>query len=224
MVDNAIGMIVIGQSPRPDIADELTRFLPPTWRVFQVGALDDVSSAEIDLARPRNGMNTLFTTLPNGDSIRISKTHVVKGIQRRVLEFEAKGVPLALLCCSGAFPGLVSPIRLIEPDRVLTALAAAALPVGRLGLLFPLAEQFEQLAQKFERDGIEIIGEAVTPGSDTTAVIAAANALAQRGPDLIVMDCMGYTAADRENVRLVYGGPILLAISAAGRVLEELLS
>lgn len=223
-MNTTVGMIVIGQTPRPALTTELMRVLGPERRVLQVGALDDLSRAEIERAKPRNGIDTLFTTLPDGDGVSVSKAVVMKGINRRIQEFDVKGIPLALLCCTGAFSGVVSPVRLIEPDRILTALASATLPSGRLGLLFPLAEQFAQLAQKFERDGIEIVGESVTPGSDATAVTTAAKALAARGPDLIVMDCMGYTAADKAGVRTVFDGPIILAISAVGRVLEELVS
>jgi protein AroM len=43
-------------------------------------------------------------------------------------------------------------------------------------------------------------------------------------PDLVVMDCMGYTSANKARLRLGYSGPVILAIAAAARIVEELVS
>ncbi len=42
------------------------------------------------------------------------------------------------------------------------------------------------------------------------------------GCDLIVLDCMGYTAADKARVRAITNRPVVLAIAAVARVMEEL--
>lgn len=43
-----------------------------------------------------------------------------------------------------------------------------------------------------------------------------------KAPDLIMMHCMAYTAAEKAVVRTVHDGPILMAMPAADRVLGEL--
>jgi protein AroM len=43
-------------------------------------------------------------------------------------------------------------------------------------------------------------------------------------PDLVVMDCMSYTRANKARVRQSYGGPVILAIAAAARAVEELVA
>ena len=43
-------------------------------------------------------------------------------------------------------------------------------------------------------------------------------------PDLVVMDCMSYTRANKARVRLAYGGPVILAVAAAARAVEELVA
>lgn len=41
--------------------------------------------------------------------------------------------------------------------------------------------------------------------------------------EIIVMDCMGYTSADKARVRHGHDGPVILAASAVGRVMGELI-
>jgi protein AroM len=60
------------------------------------------------------------------------------------------------------------------------------------------------------------------PGSNDEAVDAAAREMAALSPDLVVMDCMGYTSTNKARVRQAYSGPVILAIAAAARVIEEL--
>ena len=50
-----------------------------------------------------------------------------------------------------------------------------------------------------------------------------ARRLASRKPDLVAMDCMSYTPAIKRVVREIVRVPVLLAITATGRVLRELL-
>jgi protein AroM len=52
---------------------------------------------------------------------------------------------------------------------------------------------------------------------------AAARRLADHKPDLVAMDCMSYTPVTKEWVKGPLGVPALLAITATGRVLREML-
>ncbi|HYC13851.1 MAG TPA: AroM family protein, partial [Stellaceae bacterium] len=55
------------------------------------------------------------------------------------------------------------------------------------------------------------------------AAADAARRLQARRPDLVAMDCMSYTPETKEIVRGIVRAPTLLAITATGRVLRELL-
>src|SRR5437660_238850 len=67
-------------------------------------------------------------------------------------------------------------------------------------------------------------GMTMRPGSDAEAVDEAARKMSALSPDLVVMDCMSYTRANKARVRLSYGGPVILAIAAAARAVEELVA
>jgi len=111
----------------------------------------------------------------------------------------------------------------IPENRDISGLATGLLPRGRLGLLIPLAEQGEKLASKWARPGLEVVAEALAPSAGPEEADAVARRLAARKPDLVAMDCMSYTPATKAWVKPGLGVPALLAITATGRVLREML-
>jgi protein AroM len=89
--------------------------------------------------------------------------------------------------------------------------------------LIPLVEQAGKLTSKWARPGLEIVAEALAPSAGAQEAEAAARRLADHKPDLVAMDCMSYTPVTKEWVKGPLGVPALLAITATGRVLRELL-
>jgi protein AroM len=106
---------------------------------------------------------------------------------------------------------------------VLNAFAGALLPAGRLGILIPLPEQARKLTAKWARPGIEVFSEPLIPSASEREIAAATERLAAHRPDLVAMDCMGYGPAAKAIVKQVCRVPTLLAITAAGRVVREML-
>jgi protein AroM len=222
MQNNRMGVVVIGQSPRPSVASEIAAVLSPGMQIDLRGALDGMSRAEIDAIPPSDGHDALFTLLPNGEGVTISKKVVEARAAIQIAKFADEGVKVAMLACTGKFPNLAPDGLVILPSAVLHNLVEAVLPKGRLGVFSPLPEQTALIAGKWQRDNVEIVGVTLQPGSDTEAVDEAARKMAALSPDLVVMDCMGYTSANKARVRLAYDGPVILAIAAAARVVEEL--
>ena len=129
-----------------------------------------------------------------------------------------------LFACTGAFPPMPGDAGVVFPSRILAGLSAGLLPQGRLGLLVPAPEQIETLSRKWQRDGVEVVAEALIPSAGEAEAEAAAARLAQHRPDLVAMDCMSYTPAAKAAVRRAVGVPTLLAVTATAAVLRELLS
>ena len=67
------------------------------------------------------------------------------------------------------------------------------------------------------------MAEALAPSTSASEASEAARRLAGHKPDLVAMDCMSYTPVTKEWVRGPLGVPALLAITATGRVLREML-
>jgi protein AroM len=224
MQQQRMGVVVIGQSPRPSIVNEIAAVLSPGLQIDLRGALDGMTRAEIDAILPSDGQDALFTLLPNGDSVTISKKAVEARAAVQIEKFASEGVKVAMLACTGKFPNLAPEGLVILPSAVLHNVVTAVLSKGRLGIFSPLPEQTALIARKWERANVEVVGVTMRPGSDAEAVDEAARKMSARSPDLVVMDCMSYTSADKKRVRLSYDGPIILAIAAAARIVEELVA
>jgi protein AroM len=219
-----MGVVVIGQSPRPSVVNEIAAVLSGGLQIDLRGALDGMTRAEIDAIPPNDGHDALFTLLPNGDGVRLSKKAVEARAAIQIEKFASEGVKVTMLACTGRFPNLAPDGLVILPSAVLHKMVEAVLPKGRLGVFSPLPEQTALIAGKWQRPNVEIVGVTMRPGSDAEAVDEAARKMAALSPDLVVMDCMGYTSANKARVRLAYDGPVILAIAAAARVVEELVS
>src|SRR6516165_32829 len=125
-----LGVVVIGQSPRPPVAAEIAAVVPPNVSVELRGALDGMSRAEIDAIPPRDGADALFTLLPNGDNVRISKKEVEGRANAQLARFKQEGIDVAMLACTGKFPNLAPEGLVILPSAVLHKMVEAVLPKG----------------------------------------------------------------------------------------------
>ena len=223
-----LGIITIGQAPRDDIADLFAQHAPAGTKVILRGALDELSDAEIGKVTPESGADTLYTRLRGdgkggGRDVKISKKAVIVRSPETIAKLRADGCDVIVYACTGDFPPMPGDEGVIFPSRILNGMATGLLPRGRLGLLIPLAEQAEKLGAKWARPGLEVFAEALAPSADAREADAAARRLAAKKPDLVAMDCMSYTPTTKEQVKPALGVPALLAITATGRVLREML-
>ena len=218
-----LGIVTIGQAPRDDIAELFAAHAPPSTRIVLRGALDGLSDAEVDALPPLSGADTLYTSLRGGRDVKISKQAVIDRSPEARARLRADGCDAIVYACTGEFPPMPGDENVLFPSRVLAGLAEGLLPRGRLGLLVPLAEQGEKLTKKWARPGLEIVFEAVVPSAGTAEVTAAARRLGRHRPDLVALDCMSYTPATKTTVKDEIEAPVLLAVTATGRVLRELL-
>lgn len=217
-----LGAIVIGQSPRPDIARLLQDAVGPDTEVRLVGSLDGLSRAEVEALPPVDDGDTMFTKLPDGSGVVISKRAVTARAQGLIDRFAAEGAGATVMCCTGAFPGLTPAGVVVFPSAVLGGLAQGLLPAGRLGLFVPLPAQAHALARKWQRPGVEVVAEPLLPLAADGDAMAAADRLAARRPDLVIMDCISYTPAHRAAVRRRLSCPVLLAVTSTAAVLREM--
>ena len=218
-----LGVITVGQAPRDDISSLFAQHAPPGTKVILRGALDGLSDAEVDALVPESGSDTLYTRLRGGRDVKISKKAVIARSPEALAKLRDDGCDVLVYACTGDFPPLAGDEGVLFPSRVLSGLASGLLQQGRLGLLIPLAEQGEKLASKWARLGVEVVSEALAPSAGQQEADAAARRLAAKKPDLVAMDCMSYSPTTKAWVKPGLGVPTLLAITATGRVLRELL-
>jgi protein AroM len=211
-------VFIIGQAPRPDLEAEIAAAVPGL-RFSLEGALDGMSRAEITALAPRDGADTLFTLLPTGEGVAISKAAVTLRLRAKLDQLSGP----ALLACTGSFKGLPERPDLVQPSAVLNAMAEALLPRGRLGVTVPLEAQVPTLSAARSRAGLEVAALPLRPGSDAAARASAAERMAALRPDLVLLDCISYTRADKAAFAAALSCPVLLSVAVAARATASLL-
>lgn len=218
-----LGIATIGQAPRDDIAALFAAQAPMSTHVVLRGCLDGLDDDEIARRPPVDGADTLYTRLRGARDVIISKAYVIEHAAETLQRLREDGADTLVFACTGEFPPIPGDAGVLFPSRILSGLANGLLPQGRLGLLIPLPEQEEKLVAKWARPGLDVVVEALRPSADAAEMRAAAKRLRTAGPDLVAMDCMSYTPETKAAVTDILGVPTLLAITATGRVIRELL-
>lgn len=218
-----LGIATIGQAPRDDVAALFAAQAPTKTRIVLRGCLDGLNDDDIAQRPPIDGGDTLYTRLRGDHDVIISKAHVVERSAATLARLREDGADALVFACTGNFPPIPGDEGVLFPSRILQGLVHGLLPRGRLGILTPLPEQKEKSKAKWQREGLDIAIEALRPSADATEAHNVAKRLKASRPDLVAMDCMSYTPETKEAVKTVVGVPTLLAITATGRVIREIL-
>jgi hypothetical protein len=136
-----IGIITIGQSPRPDILPDMMMILGEGYEVIEAGALDDYSLEEIQKLDLGKGEHLLVTRMRDGTEVMVSEEFVEPIIQQRITEVEKEGVDVILLLCTGRFPEFEAKSLIVKPSEIMKGAVNAALRKGRLGIVLPGKKQ-----------------------------------------------------------------------------------
>ena len=224
MAKPKLAALVVGQSPRPEVVAEVHGAVGDAVDVELFGCLDGLSRAEIDALPPLDGADTLFTRLPDGSGVKVSKAAVVRHGTAKLERLASAGYDVAMVACTGEFPEWTERFRVVFPSRVMNATVAAVLPKGRLGVFVPLPEQIEKLGGRWAKAGYEVTAVALSPNASDDEVRAAAADMAKGRPELIVYDCISYTSAIKRLAGPIAGAPGVLAVTACARLAAELAS
>ncbi|SDY99258.1 protein AroM [Evansella caseinilytica] len=218
MMKKKIGLLTIGQSPRSDMTPEMQVLLGAETTFIEAGALDDLTEAEIARLAPDKGEATYVSRLRNGNSVKLAKRKVLPLLQGKVNEVE-EIASSSVIVCTGSFPDISHKKPLLFPDQILKHVVKAVLREGNLGLLVPLAEQKQQLIEKW--DALPVVAAAASP-YEAGDFERPAQELKANGATIIVLDCMGYTEQHKKIVKAATGLPVILARSIVARIAAEL--
>lgn len=222
-----VGLLSIGQAPVPGsgVMSATTRFLNPDAQVVWAGALDGLTREQVAAMVPGPTDYALITRLADRTPVTVAKHLLIPLMQRQIDRMEAdEQVDATLILCTGEFPAFRHRRLLLEPERVIMGMVSGLLTREmRLGVLIPLPEQVGWATDKWRPLCREVKVIPVTPygsGAEPEACAAAVQTLGD--VDLIIMDCMGYTDAQKQAVQAATGRPVVLSVTAVARVLGEL--
>jgi len=222
MIGPVIGLLVIGQSPRPDLHDAFANVIGNGADIHVLGALDHLDNDSIRAAIPTGDGDTLYTTLPDGRSVLISKAIVTKGMAGRLDDLREMGAAVTVVCCTGKFSRLTAPGVHFASDLLASAVDGCLPDKGRLGVFIPMAAQAAECHNRWAQPGRDCVTVALAPDADDDTVRAAARDMAALVPDLVVHDCISYTRRARDMAQAIHGRQTLLASSVCARLAAEL--
>ncbi len=209
MKTNTVTFLFIGQSPRPDVMNEM-RLALSGFSVREYGALDGLSHAAIarDYA-PVSPADMLITKLSDGSGVAVSEKKLPRRLQEKLDQAVREGADAAVLMCTGSFPGLSCSIPFFTMDDVFHK--NLILPDGakHIGLIVPEEPQRTQFEEKYAHFALPVTSAAASPYGGSEKVIGAALSLRDSGADVITLDCMGYSIALAEQVAAAAGIPVL---------------
>ena len=204
--------ITIGQSPRPDILDEMR----PWWDeehldIEEHGALDGLSRAEIARAAPKESDERLVSRLQDGTEVLLEAGWAHHRVEALVRKLDDGGIDVFVLLCTGRFEGLAPRGVLVAAGPVVDhGLAAIADSAASIGVLLP--NEGQKASFRCEPAGKRrfVLSHASPYSPDAEARWATA-ARELEEADLVVMHCMGYTEPMRRKLAGETGKPVLLA-------------
>lgn len=218
-----IGAITIGQSPRVDVTVDIMDILGDV-ELLQTGGLDGLTKEEIAEFKPQEGDYVLISRLTDGSSVTFAERYIVPRLQQGIKDLENQGVSLIMVFCTGDFPEFESTTPLIVPCKLLNGLVPALTSTGSIAVITPTPEQVDQSVNKWKNYVDKVTAVPASPYGDPAELTAAAEQIkGMEDVDLIVMDCIGYTAAMKKQIAQATGKNIILSRTILARVVAELL-
>lgn len=216
-----LGILVVGQSPRPEVEQEFHR-LVPSVQIEQRGCLDGLNREDISALAPSRGEVGIFTRLPNGEGVSLSKAAVVRHGTAQLDRLEQSGARAVVALCTGEFPDWEGrPILL--PSRIIRSFVTSLQSGGHLGVLSPLQSQIPATEKRWAAAGYRTTAVALSPNATAIEAEAASAQFAEAAPDIILLDCVSYTLETKSIIRKATGRPVVLAITAVARTAAELI-
>lgn len=222
MITHKIGIVTIGQSPRVDITADLAPYLLPNIQLVEAGAMDPFTLEEIE-ARfyPEAGDTVLVSRMRDGRQAKMGESKIMPYVQEAIEKLASEGVSAVVLMCTGRFPEFDCTVPFITPYTLIHSVVGATYPGARIGIIAPDPDQIEQATHWWEEDGYLAKAVSLSPyiGSD---IAKAAAGLESFAPDLVILDCLGYTTQMKEQVISVLPKATILPRTLIARLLNEL--
>ncbi len=204
-----IGLLTIGQSPREDIMPELSPLFPSHIEILEAGLLDNLSSEEIRKLQPERGETSLVSRLREGSQVELSEKKIRILLPEVIESMKTKmDVNAVGILCTHDFPKTKFSFPVIFPCDYLNFLMNEILHTKSLGVVVPLENQIEMAKKKWEKD--KIVVEAKSPYAEGKGWEEISQRFAQEKIDAAILDCIGYTIKDKQEIQNLISAPVLL--------------
>jgi len=224
-MNQRVGMITVGQSPRNDIVPGMSQVLGANIQVIEKGALDGISTEEIQSLAPKGEEMRLCTRLSSGQQVVVGKERVISLVQEKINELNEASADLIVLLCTGHFPRFKSRCLVLEAEKIVDRCVDALVDDRHtLGVVVPLPEQMKQAKEKLSGITPRLHVVSASPYGPQDEIRRAAEILCAKRVDLAVLHCMGFSADHRTVMRDITRRPVLVANAIVARTAAEILA
>ena len=218
-----IGMITIGQSPRDDVMPSFTEILGNEYEVIEAGALDGLTLDEVKNVDIQPGDYILVSRMRDGTEVKFPKRFILPRLQKKITELEQFS-DLIVIMCTGKFPKFKSEGLVVTPQEILKGVVEGTLKEGRLGVVFPIAEQVSGTEESLNMKDLEVYADHMSPYDQETEVYSLAKRLKEKNLDLVFLNCFGFNSHVKKVISEETGVPVIQSNALIARVLKELVS
>lgn len=195
-----IGLLSIGQSPRPDLVATLPMLAG--LDCVEAGALDGLDAATLP---PAGGAFPLTTRMHDGTLVVVDESFLLPRMLDAVRKLERADVAAILLMCAGTFDAVESNVPLFKPfDLVCAALRAWGLHSPLV--ICPFAAQEAPMRKRWADAGFA--AQVRTAQLTDVAQIAAASTAAAQA-QCVVLDYFGHAPAQVAPLRAALSLPVI---------------
>lgn len=217
-----VGLITIGcRENRPNWEDVI-RALEPEVEVDFRGVLDGLTREEVEEQFAfSDGENYLVTEMPWTASVQLSEKAVQVGATRRAAEQFADGADTVLMLCTGDFPHPEKPGGLFLLPEDLMYGILSGLRQKKLGFIVPEPDQIPFSRKQYK--ALNPVIRASSPYGSMEDLAKTAAVFREEDVEVIVTDCMGFTAEMGRIVARESGKQVLVPRLILPKLIKALL-
>ena len=199
--------VMLGQTPRDELVDEMIRGVPGRIAAHQIGLLDHKTEAEIAALAAGPDAPSIVTTMRDGREATFSRDRIAALAYETIAAIPPRAYDLVVLASTGIFRDLSSACPTVNGQRAMeSAVLSFAMHGDKLGLIFPLERQRHQIDIPAHALFDLHLGHA--RHGHRAEMARAVGEMADCS--YIVLYSLGYTEADRAFLADLTGKPVIL--------------
>jgi protein AroM len=216
-----VGIFTIGQSPRLDVVPEIIPLLLPDIEIVEEGLLDGVPQEEIDLLKPEFGEIPLVTRLKDGNQVQLSEEKISSMLHENIDNMRTKkDVHAVGVLCTHDFHESRFSFPVIFPHHYLNFLITQSLRIYNLGIVVPLENQIKVATRKWEEE--KVCAEVKSPYEEGIEWEEIAQKFIQEKVEAVILDCIGYTIQDKQQLQKTLPSPVLLPRTIIAHAINQI--
>ncbi|CDZ29594.1 AroM family protein [Neorhizobium galegae] len=198
----------VGQTPRADLIGDMLTNLDVPIEALEIGALDGLSKAEIDDLKVRPGEQSIVTRLADNTDIVVSKPRIAERMAKIAAAFQPNEFDLVVILSTGLFRDFESTCPTVNAQRAMeSAVISLAAHGSSVGLIQPLQQQIAEL----DIPALAPYKICASYAADGDRKLLAGALVDLADAEIIVLNSVSFTEADRQMVAKASGKPVVLA-------------